>query len=72
MQQVKQLSVNKLSMLISRLSALTTTQKIKVVAYSICFILLAWFIGSYIDIIAHNQTTHSYSNLNLFTLLSRL
>ena len=51
-----------------KLSTLTLSQLIKLIDYTITFLIIAWFVVSYIDIVAHNQTTHDYISINLFTL----
>lgn len=43
---------------------------IKTTYYILSFVLLAWLLASYVDVITHNLTPgHEYSNINLFYLL---
>ena len=42
---------------------------IKVISYIISILLLIWFVGSWIDICAHNLSTAEYSEWNLIIML---
>lgn len=45
---------------------------IKITYYLISFVLLAWMLASYIDVITHNLTPgYEYSNINLIYLLAK-
>lgn len=44
-------------------------EKAKGIAYAVLTLMPIWIVWSYIDVIAHNMTTHVYSKLNFFVIL---
>lgn len=43
---------------------------IKAVSYIICISFLIWFVGSWIEICAHNLSTAEYSEWNLIMMIA--
>lgn len=41
------------------------------IVYALCFLLMAWFIVSFIDINTHNMTDTTYKAWNFFTLIKK-